>query len=217
MKRISIVVLITFLAGCGGGNQESTPVTQQAPIAPVVVPGPTVVFIGDSITSGLGELPHGYINAGVPSEVTADMLARFDTDVMAHHPKVVVILGGTNDIRRFAYPTTDSIATMADRSQASGACVVIGLVPPDSVWTVNPDVDAAWGKSSTTTFNASLVTLARSFGYFVADRFSAMSLPDGSINPDLFYDGIHPSAKGNEVMLGVIEPQIEACRQRLGV
>ena len=63
-----------------------------------------VVFMGNSITEGWASyMPEmfdnqTYINRGIGGQTTPQMLLRFRQDVIAHQPKVVVILAGTNDI-----------------------------------------------------------------------------------------------------------------------
>ncbi len=61
-----------------------------------------VVFFGDSITDiwKLEEYFPGkpYLNRGIGGQTTPQMLVRFRQDVIDLHPKVVVILAGTNDI-----------------------------------------------------------------------------------------------------------------------
>src|SRR6185503_17521387 len=69
---------------------------------------PTVVCLGDSITHA------GYpaelekmllvrvINAGIPGNTSRQGLARLEKDVLSHKPAAVVVLFGTNDIRKDA-------------------------------------------------------------------------------------------------------------------
>jgi hypothetical protein len=61
-----------------------------------------VVFFGDSITDiwHLDEYFPGkpYINRGIGGQTTPQMLVRFRQDVIELHPKLVVVLAGTNDI-----------------------------------------------------------------------------------------------------------------------
>ena len=61
-----------------------------------------VVFFGDSITDiwKLADSFPGkpYVNRGIGGQTTPQMLVRFRQDVIDLHPKVVVILAGTNDI-----------------------------------------------------------------------------------------------------------------------
>jgi len=61
-----------------------------------------VVFFGDSITD-IWKLEDSfpgkpYVNRGIGGQTTPQMLVRFRQDVIDLHPKVVVILAGTNDI-----------------------------------------------------------------------------------------------------------------------
>src|ERR1700687_2119195 len=61
-----------------------------------------VVFFGDSITDlwKLEDYFPGkpYLNRGIGGQTTPQMLVRFRQDVIDLHPKIVVILAGTNDI-----------------------------------------------------------------------------------------------------------------------
>src|SRR5882762_4929703 len=61
-----------------------------------------VVFFGDSITDiwKLEDYFPGkpYLNRGIGGQTTPQMLVRFRQDVIDLHPKVVVVLAGTNDI-----------------------------------------------------------------------------------------------------------------------
>ena len=70
-----------------------------------------VVFMGNSITEFWSQLSpeffsgKPYINRGISAQTTPQMLIRFRPDVIALKPKVVVILGGTNDIAGNTGPT----------------------------------------------------------------------------------------------------------------
>src|SRR5580700_126764 len=73
-----------------------------AALAPPAAGESRVVFLGDSITD-YWKLPDyfpgkPYINRGIDGQTTPEMLVRFRQDVIALHPKVLVVLAGTNDI-----------------------------------------------------------------------------------------------------------------------
>ena len=60
-----------------------------------------------------------YINRGISGQTTPQMLIRFRPDVIAHKPKAVVILAGTNDIAGNTGPMTleeieGNLASMAN-------------------------------------------------------------------------------------------------------
>src|SRR5580704_17427485 len=73
-----------------------------AALAPLGAGQKRVVFLGDSITD-YWKLPDyfpgkPYINRGIDGQTTPEMLVRFRQDVIDLHPKVLVVLAGTNDI-----------------------------------------------------------------------------------------------------------------------
>lgn len=71
-----------------------------------------VVLVGDSITQGWGEDFSGYfpefkpVNRGISGDTTRGVLIRLQEDVIALHPKAVVLLIGTNDLEENAEPET---------------------------------------------------------------------------------------------------------------
>ena len=107
--RIPYLLSVLLLAGC-------TPAQQSLP------PGNHIVFFGDSITE-LGDKPLGYVSlirdslsrsehtgeftvvgAGRSGNKVPDLLERVDRDVLALHPRVVVIYIGINDVWHFKIP-----------------------------------------------------------------------------------------------------------------
>jgi GDSL-like Lipase/Acylhydrolase family len=96
---------------------------------------PKVVFIGDETTSEwpMANQPN-WINKGVPGNTTAQMLARFQTDVLDLHPDVVHIMGGANDAIDEDWPmasqcgidTCMNLGQMAQMAESAGIKVVIG-------------------------------------------------------------------------------------------
>ena len=123
---------------------------------PTKVPyyGVNVVFLGDSITIGanLNAIGHGnafptyaqafvgsrfrlLANAGVSGNTTTQMLARFDTDVGAYLPNIVVLTAGTNDIaQNFPIATYQTnMAALVAKIRALGATPVICSIPPRAI------------------------------------------------------------------------------------
>jgi beta-glucosidase len=72
----------------------------------------SVVFLGDSITQGWGDTMGGSFgeikvaNRGISGDTTRGVLIRMDEDVLALHPRAVVLLIGTNDLEEGADPET---------------------------------------------------------------------------------------------------------------
>jgi lysophospholipase L1-like esterase len=174
------------------------------------VPG-LVAFIGDSITAGW-KLPADYINAGVSGQNSTQMLARFPAAILAYHPSVVEILAGTNDVRESNPANVDSIAKMASDAAASGACVIIGTIPPDTDWAFTGFITSQTQMDTIISdFNSQIFALGKTYGYKIADYHAVLVLPDGSQNSYLFNDGTHPDAAGDAAMWKVVSPLISSC------
>jgi lysophospholipase L1-like esterase len=203
------MMLGIVLYGCG----QTLPIDVD-PIPPgPPIPG-LVAFIGDSITAGW-QLPASYINAGISGQNSGQMLARFSTSVLAHHPAVVEILAGTNDVRESYPANVNSIATMAEEASASGACVIIGTIPPDTNWAFTGFITSqAQMNTIIANFNAEIFALGAAYGYEIADYHSVLVLPDGDQNSYLFNDGTHPDAAGHAAMWEVVSPLIAECLEK---
>ncbi|GAA0746741.1 GDSL family lipase [Sphingomonas sp. ABOLD] len=165
-----------------------------------------VVFIGDSITDGwdLARSFPGkpYVNRGIGSQVTAQMLVRFEQDVVALHPRAVVILGGVNDVTGFLQiETVDSIVAnveaMADIATAHGIAVVLCSILP-----VNDYGDAARAvvkerkPAELRRINAALRALAAKRHFAFADYDAVLADDTGRMRAAYTRDGIHPLPDG---------------------
>src|SRR6476469_6446157 len=97
-----------------------------------------VVFLGDDITEKWqGPFFPGkpYINRGIERQTTPQMLVRFQQDVVALHPKVVVIEGGSNDLAGLTGPATEvtigqNLTSMTQIAKVNGIRVVLASVTP---------------------------------------------------------------------------------------
>ena len=94
-----------------------------------------VVFIGDSITARWdlhGYFGKGFINKGVESQNAEEIAARFQTDVVALKPDIVVVLAGTNDVRSEGDLALahDSVTAMVQMARANGIRPVVCTIPP---------------------------------------------------------------------------------------
>jgi len=181
-----------------------------------------VVFMGDSITDGwkLDQYFPGkpFINRGISGQTTSQMLLRFRSDVIDLKPKVVVILAGTNDIAGNTGPITlegieNNYASMVELAHTHGINVVFASVMPISDYNKNaqgspivrsqqrrPDQIAAlneWIKKYSA--EQKLVYL---------DYFSAMADEKGFLKEELANDGLHPNAKGYELIKPIAEAAI---------
>ena len=176
---LSGTVLMLALTACGSGYHIVTPFGQSL--------NRTTVFIGDSITAYWSLPDH---NAGIPGQTTAQMLARFSSDVLGHDYKRVVILGGTNDARLNTFVVSDveqNLSEMAAIAQSAGIEVILCTVPPN--------FSDARSEEKVIELNQQIVALAAAKGYLLVDYFSVL---EG--RPDDFIDGIHPNESGYAAM-----------------
>jgi lysophospholipase L1-like esterase len=179
-----------------------------------------VVFFGDSITDlwKLDEYFPGkpYLNRGIGGQTTPQMLVRFRQDVVDLHPKVVVILAGTNDIAGNTGPMRledieANYASMAELARANNVRVVFSSVLP--VHNYTPQSYGLFGGRPP----EKILELNRWLKNYVAghpdcfylDYFSAMVDEHGLLRRDLAEDGLHPNAAGYKIMVPLAETAIE--------
>lgn len=182
-----------------------------------------VVFLGDSITElwNLARWFPGkpYINRGIDGQTTPQMLLRFRADVIRLRPKVVVILGGTNDLAGNTGPTTlDAIeqnyAAMADIAVRDGVVPVLSSLLPihdhgqeKMTQRRSPDQILA--------LNSWLRQYCADHHLIYLDYFHHMVGGDGMLRTELSDDGLHPNATGFSVMAPLAERAIEAALRRI--
>lgn len=191
-----------------------------APTPPLSTAGrredrPTVVFLGDSLTAGLGlgeeeaypalvgellaerGLPIRVVNAGVSGDTSAGGLARLDW-LLSQRPAIVFVALGANDGLR-GQPVAAIAANLeaiVERSRAAGARVVLAgmKMPPN------------YGPEYTRDFEALYGALAQRerlpFLPFLLEGVAA----DPALNQP---DGIHPTAEGQRRIAAAVAAQLE--------
>jgi len=234
MRPVALLAVIAFLVlGCADPPDASGPPVGESPPAaadtPAARPGaarpaaepdarPLVVFLGDSLTAGLGldeeqafpariaELlraegtPVRVVNAGVSGDTTAGGLRRLDW-LLRQEPDVLVVGLGANDgLRALATEATEeNLREIIVRARTAGTAVLLAgmRVPPN----YGPDYAAG--------FAAIYPRLAEELGVplvpFLLEGVAAV--------PELNQaDGIHPNAAGQrrvaETVLAHLRPLI---------
>jgi acyl-CoA thioesterase-1 len=174
-----------------------------------------IVFLGDSLTAGLGldeneaypavierelrkeGLSFEVINAGVSGDTSAGGLSRLDW-LLGQRPDVVVIALGANDGLR-ALPveeTEKNLREIVRRSREAGAQVLLlGMrIPPN------------YGPDYAGRFEAMYPRIAADLGVplvpFLLENVGGVQ----SLNQE---DGIHPTAEGQEILAGNVLPYLE--------
>jgi acyl-CoA thioesterase I len=134
MMRRALVVLVLILVACGGGSPKMSRLASDA----------IVLAYGDSLTAGTGASPQEsyparlealigrkVVSAGIPGEVTAAGLARFDAVLEEAKPALVILCHGGNDFLRKLddHQAADNLRAMVRLAQSKGAQVVLIGVP----------------------------------------------------------------------------------------
>jgi lysophospholipase L1-like esterase len=177
-----------------------------------------VVFFGDSITD-IWKLENyfpnkPYINRGIGGQTTPQMLVRFRQDVIDLHPKVVVILAGTNDIAGNTGPMLNedieaNYASFAELARVHGIRVVFSSVLP--VYNYTPksqDFFAQRSPARILELNKWLQDYCARNKVVYLDYFSAMVDDKGMLKRDLADDGLHPNDAGFKIMAPLAEKAI---------
>jgi len=175
-----------------------------------------VVFIGDSITEGWkleNSFPgKPYVNRGISGQTSSQILLRFRQDVIDLHPRVTVILAGTNDLAENTGPVTleqveGNLQSMAQLARANHIAVVLcSVLPSVHYWwhagLPNPAERIA-------ALNHWIEAYAAKEHYPYVNYYAAMKDHSGGLRPDLSPDGVHPSLAGYAVMAPLARAGIE--------
>ncbi len=178
-----------------------------------------VVFFGDSITDiwKLDDSFPGkpYVNRGIGGQTTPQMLVRFRQDVIDLHPKVVVILAGTNDIAGNTGPMRNgdieaNLMSMTELARVHGIRVILSSILPVHNYTDRAkDFFAQRPQARILALNEWLKDYCAKNDVLYLDYFSALVDDKGMLKKDLADDGLHPNAAGFKVMAPLAESAIE--------
>jgi lysophospholipase L1-like esterase len=133
-------------------------------------------------------------NAGIVGNTTAQMLARFDTDVTPYTPTLVTILGGRNDISQSVSLATyqANIAAIVAKVRSINAVPVLGTITPAS----------GSSRQTTNDWNNWLRAYAASTGIRIVDFFEVLADPATGSYLSAYNSGdnVHPSEAGYAAM-----------------
>jgi lysophospholipase L1-like esterase len=178
-----------------------------------------VVFLGDSITDywKLADYFPGkpYVNRGIDGQTTPQMIVRFRQDVIDLHPKVLVVLAGTNDIAGVTGPTRNedieaNYASMAELAHVHQIGVIFASVLPAHNYT--PEAKESFAlrpRERILGLNAWLKDYCAKNGLVYLDYFSALIDDQGMLRRDLSDDGLHPNAAGYKMMALLADKAID--------
>lgn len=197
-----VVSFVLALAGCGsdGGSQQRSEAVE-------------AVFIGSSQTSDwiLSQSFPGrnFVKKAVLSDTSADMLARFQRDVIDVKPKVVLIWAGENDVDRRLPLATSQANITAMRQMAADASirVVLGTVPPKGG-------SDAFQNPTIVNLNAWIRSYGTSSGTSVADFYAVLVGPSGEIKAEFANGTEHLSDSAYAAITPVASAAITHAEQK---
>jgi acyl-CoA thioesterase-1 len=240
VSRLIVVVLSVWAAACGGATDRPVPertgpapertdraaATSSTPAPPErrpAPPRPRVVFLGDSLTAGLGlaaeeSVPaliqkrlddEGYdyevVNAGVSGDTSAGGLSRLDWSLDGDVRLLVIELGANDGLRGLPVSAMkQNLATIITRAKQRGVTVLLtGMEAPPN-----------YGASYTSEFRRAFRELADehdvAFMPFFLDGVAGIA----ALNQR---DGIHPNPDGARLierkMWGALEPLLDSGRE----
>jgi len=173
-----------------------------------------VVFMGNSITEFWKNIHpeffvgKTYVNRGIGGQTTSQMLLRFRADVVNLHPKVVVFLGGTNDIAGNTGNVSldmieDNIFSMIELAKSNDISVILCSVLPVFDYPWSPGKEPA---EKIIALNEALRFYAETHDITFVDFHTPMRDERNGLRVALGEDGVHPNVTGYLIM----EPLVEA-------
>lgn len=204
--------------GCSNDNTTVSKKPQAATESPTVTKEPTsnkkksIVFFGNSLTAGYGldpeqsfvyliqqklealELPYQTVNAGLSGETTAGGNSRIDWILRQPIDIFILELGGNDGLRGIppssSFDNLQSIIDKVKKKYPSAKILLAGMEAPPNM-----------GKDFTSEFRAMYPKLATTNSTklipFLLDKVGGIP----KLNQP---DGIHPTAKGNEIIAETI-------------
>ena len=220
MRTVVVVLLLVSLPACGREPERAAaPAAPAARVAPASAK-PKIVFLGDSLTAGLG-LPsdqsypsviakklkeRGYdyeiVNAGVSGDTSAGGARRLDWSLEGDVRALVVALGANDGLR--GLPTDEmkkNLAAVLDRAKARQIPVVLAGMeaPPNN------------GPEYTREFRKVYADLVEEYDVRFVPFLLLGVAGDATMNQS---DGIHPNARGAEIVAGLVWAELEPLLRR---
>jgi len=223
MKYVVLFAVVLSI-GCGKSEQpvasSAAPVSPQAPEAPQAPKAPRIVFLGDSLTAGLGlaadrsfpsliekklkekGLDYDVINAGVSGDTSAGGVRRLDWSMEGDVRVLIVALGANDGLR--GLPATEmkkNLAAVLDRARGRKVPVILaGMEAPPN-----------YGPEYTRAFRNVYSELAAEYKVRFIPFLLQGVAGDASLNQA---DGIHPNVRGAEIVADLVWAELEPALRR---
>ncbi|MBQ9364938.1 MAG: GDSL family lipase [Schwartzia sp.] len=191
-----------------------------------------VAVYGDSISHGGGHLSFGpedleyswltyldfpSLNLSQSGNVTGDLVTRFDADVVPFHPKYLLVMCGTNDLRSEDFTVKQAIMNtklLIEKCMQNDVKPIFLTLPPINPGNIerafDEPTDPAWQKKFLE-FNEFLRTVPH---IDVARSFAAYSAGDDNELPEwLGLDGLHEDVLGKRLIAARVNADWEEAKE----
>lgn len=177
-----------------------------------------IVCLGDSITAGVlkkgenwpeilsGKGETSYINKGIRGDTSAGMLTRFFRDVVEERPSSVLMMGGGNDfiMGMSEECVRGNIMAMVHQAWFHKIYPAIGIPPLLEVSALSEEwrdfADFHMIAEKYRRQREWIYQFAKIFQADIVDFETAFERHAVGARVDYFVDGMHPNARGNEIM-----------------
>ncbi|HEX6163197.1 MAG TPA: arylesterase, partial [Vicinamibacterales bacterium] len=191
------------------------PQAPQPPKAPQAPQAPKIVFLGDSLTAGLGlastqsfpslvgkkleeqGLDYEVINAGVSGDTSAGGLRRLDWSLEGNVRLLVVALGANDGLRGLSVTEMKkNLAAILDRARDRNVPVILaGMEAP-------PNYGADYTREFRNVYSELAAEYKVKFIPFLLQGVAG----DASLNQA---DGIHPNTRGAQIIADLVWKELE--------
>ena len=215
-RRFFMVAASLFIAACR--SESPAPARAPAPTAdtrPAAAARPRIVFLGDSLTAGLGLEPsqsfpaligkrlasEGYdyeiVNAGVSGDTSAGGLRRLDWSLEGDVKMLVVALGANDGLRGLSpADMKKNLSAVIEGATAKGVPVVLaGMEAPPN-----------FGDDYTRQFRSVYSDLAQQYKIRLIPFLLVGVAGNGSLNQA---DGIHPNVRGAQLVADLVWAELK--------
>jgi len=211
MSKGWLLIFLIAMAAFQSNNQASADAAAR-----------TIVALGDSTTAGHPDFqspaehpPEGagnpesqyafwirkahpewkVVNRGISGERADEILGRFESDVLAYRPDVVIVIGGVNDLHQ-GYPAErvkSFLQRIYEKAAQNGIRVMTGTILPY-------DTASGEGRKQMGLVNEWIKKYAQSHSLGFCDTFTLLQDAENPGKLISTADGLHPDARAYRVM-----------------
>ena len=169
---------------------------------------PTAVLMGNSITDSWAKMhpeffaENNFVGRGISGQVTSQMLCRFQADVIALDPKMVIIMAGTNDIAmNNGYISHEhilqNIQSMCELAKYHKIKPVLCSCMPAASFKWRPNLTPA---EDIKRLNEMIKAYAKANKILYVDYYSIFVDEQGGLPKKYAKDGVHPNLEAYKNM-----------------